>query len=470
MKLIKHPWIFLLIACVITLIIKIPHLGLPYFFDETYSYFPAIQEMAKTGPTLIPGSLPILMSKGHPLFFYFLASLWMKYIAGHSIIMMHVFPLLISLLALFALHRFAKRHTNIELANTAVVLMSVQALFLAQASLVLPEVLLFALFMFSFDAYLSRNYGLFAIFGSLMILTKETAAVFLMVFGLAYVVENVKTWKTPIFWKNLILTGTPVLVYFMFLLLHYRNYGSFFFDEHLGYITIDRLKVLYKFNSSFWMIFLAQGRNLLFFAAMIALITLLFRKTKIEYARFLILCIPFVLIFIVFTVLNFYVYRYVLPILGIVMLALLSLLSQIRMKYLFVNMAFIAAMFFLSLSYTASKSGQSDSDLGYVDYLVVHQEMVKYCESQNWYNHEIGGGYNMVMSLRDHYAGYLSTDKNFKTHHLPGITNRDIIIYDSTCWPNEMPENEKSKLTLVKRFEHNKHWGEIYRTNTFTQQ
>ena len=467
MKYLKHPWIFLIVSFIITVVVKIPHLGLPYFFDETFSYYPAILEMAKVGPSMFPGTLPIILSKGHPLFFYFLASLWMKFIAGDSVILMRLFPLLVSLVALFVFHRFAKRHTNMLLANIAVLLLSVQPLFLAQASLVLPEIFLFTLFMLCFDSYLSRNYGLYALFGSLMMLTKETAAVFIMIFGLAYLIENQGNWKTKLFWRNLVLFAIPVFVYLLFLILHYLEFGVFFFSEHLDLISIDRAKVLYKFNSSTSTLFLAHGRNVIFFTAILAMIILLFRKKKIEYKRFLILSLSILIFYLIFTILNFYIYRYVFPVMGISLLASLVLIQQIKTKYQTLNIAFVVCILSVSGYYSATKRGQSDSDLGYTQFLVVHQQMARYCEQQGWYDKEISGGFNMVMGLRDQFSHYLTTDKNFKTHHLPGIENRDIVIYDSTCWQNEMPESEKSKLTLIKRFEYKKHWGEIYSTKKY---
>lgn len=471
MKYIKHPWLLLLISGIITLAVKIPHLCLPYFFDETYSYYRAILELANVGPTMLPGSVPTIITKGHPLFFYFLGSSWMKFIAGDSVLLMRLFPLLISLGSLYVFHRFAKRHTNLLLANISVVVLSLQPLFLGQASLVLPEILLFLLFMLSFDSYLSRQYVWYALFGSLVMLTKETGAVFIMVFGLAFLFENYRSWNSKVFWRNLLLMGVPVLVYLIFLILHYFAYGVFFYEEHLGYITIDPLKVLNKFNSSVWMLLLAQGRNFIFYTAIAALLTLLVRKKKIEYKRLLILCLTIIIAFMTFSILNFYVYRYILPVLGISLLALLVLIQQIKWKFQPVNIAYILCVISVSAYYSATKRGQSDADLGYIQFLVVHQQMVEYCEQQGWYNKEISGGYNMVMSLRDHYAHYLTTGKNFKTHHLPGINNRDIVIYDSTCWPYEMPQEERSKLKLIKRFEYKQHWGEIYSTsnNEFTQ-
>ena len=466
MKYLKHPWIFLILSCIIVIVVKIPHLGFPYFFDETFSYYPAVLEMARVGPSMLPGTISLVLAKGHPLFFYFLASSWMKLIAGDSVTLMRIFPLLVALVALFVFHRFAKRHTNILLANIAVVLLAIQPLFLAQASLVLPSILIFILLMMSFDSYLSRSYGLYAFYGSLLMLTKETGAVFIMVFGLAYLIENYRNLNSKTFWRNLVLLAVPVFVYLLFLILHYHEFGVFFFSEHLDFITFNSNTVQNKFNSAVWMLFLAQGRNLVVYTAVLALIVLLFRKKEIEYRRFLIFSLSILILFLIFTSVNFFGYRYVLPVLGIVLLASLVLIQQIKTKYQALNIAYIVCILSVSAYYSATKRGQSDVDLGYTQYLVVHQQMVKYCEQQSWYDKEIGGGYNMVMSLRERCAKYLSTDKNFKTNHLPGLENRDIIIYDSTCWPVEMPESEKSKLTLIKRIEYKNHWGEIYSTSS----
>ena len=469
MKFIKHPWIFLLASVIVTIVVKIPHLGLPYFFDETYSYYPAILEMTKTGPGMMPGTIPLHLSKGHPLFFYFLASLWVKFIAGDSIVLTRIFPLIISLIALYVFHRFARRHTNAIIANVGVLLLSVQPLFLAQASLVLPEIFLFTLFMLSFDAYLSRNYIGYALIGSLLMLTKETAAVFIMVFGLAYLFENYQIRKTQKFWINLIYMGIPVAVYGIFLMAHYFKFGVFFYSEHLGYITLDPATLKYKFSSSTSTLFLAHGRNVFFFLAIVALGILIFRKKKLEYKNFLILSLFILVVYLIFSILNFYIYRYMFPVMGIMILASLVLIQQIKTKYQAINAGYMILILTVCSYYSVTKRGQSDADLGYTEFLVVQQEMARYCEEQDWYDREIGSGFNMVMNLRDRWAHYLSTDKNFKTHHLPGIENRDIVIYDSTCWPYEIVAEEKNKLTLIKRFTYKKHWGEIYRTNRLAE-
>lgn len=463
MKLLRHPWLILFLAFAITLVIKIPHLSLPFFLDESFSYYPAILEMAKNGPGILPGTINIDYSKGHPLLFYFLASMWVKYIAGNSIVLTKTFSLLVSMFALFVFHRFAKRHTNILLANIAVILLSIQTLFLAQASLLLPEIFLFSLFMLTFDSFLSNNYKLYALFGSLMMLTKETGGVFIIIFGSSYLIENFKNLKTRRFWTDIIFLSIPIFVYALFLILHYAAFGVFFYSEHLGLISTEGSKILYKFNSATSTLFLKHGRNTIFFAGIIALIYLLIRKKPIENKKFLIITIATLAAFLIFTILNFYIFRYVFPVMGIMLLASLYLVQQAKTKNRLINVAYIVMIVIVTAYYTSTKRGQSDADLGYTQFLPVYLEMTEYCEKQGWYDKEIGAGFNMVMGMRNNYSGYLNTEKNFHMHNLPGIKNRDIIIYDSTCWPYEMPPEESSKLELVKHFEYKKHWGNIYK-------
>jgi len=463
MKLLKHPWLFLILSFAITVAVKIPHLSLPFFDDETFSYYPAVLDMAKNGPGILPGAIPLIKSKGHPLFFYFLASLWVKYIAGNSIVLTRVFPLLIALFALFVFHRFAKRHMNIILANVSVVLLSVQAMFLAQASLLFPEILLFSLFMLCFDSYLSGKYGLYALWGSLMMLTKETGLVFIFVFGISYLVENYRNISTRKFWLEIILLSIPVFVYGLFLILHYLKFGVFFFSEHLNLISFDSTIIWHKLKSAVSILFVRYGHSLITFPAVGAFAWLLIKKKKIRNKRFLLISLFTVFAFLIFSILNFYTYRYVFSVMGIVLLSLLMFIQQVKIKYHVVNIGYVVLILATAGYYTATKQGNWDVDLGYVQFLKVHKQMVNYCEQQGWYDKDFGAGFNMVMAMRDHFAGYLSTDRNFRMHQFPGIKGRDFIIYDSTCESFKMPQNDSENLELVKRFEYKKHWGEIYR-------
>lgn len=177
--------LFFIIPVVILLIIQIPNLGLPYFWDEAWSYFPAIKKMAEVGPSLMPGVLPIDYCKGHPQLFFFITSAWMK-IFPDNIIMMRILPLLFSIALLVAIYVGLLKLANWETAIIASLLLSVQSMFLAQSIFLLPEMLLTLLFVLSFFFFLQKKFTAYAITSSLMVMTKETAIIFPIVFSLFY--------------------------------------------------------------------------------------------------------------------------------------------------------------------------------------------------------------------------------------------------------------------------------------------
>ena len=114
------------------------------------------------------------------------------------------------------------------------------------------------------------------------------------------------------------------------------------------------------------------------------------------------------------------------------------------------------------LYFSLTKKGKTDIDFGYVSYLPLQKEMVVFCEKQNWYDKNFATEFNMIMAMRDPFTGYHTTSKGFKIHSLPTLENIDIVILDSTGEWTELPENQKDKFSLVKRFENKNDWGEIY--------
>ena len=74
----SHPGFLLFLCWLIFIIFKLPHLSLPYYSDEAWSYIPAIHMMETNGLSMLPDALPPDVSRGHPLLFYFLGALWMR--------------------------------------------------------------------------------------------------------------------------------------------------------------------------------------------------------------------------------------------------------------------------------------------------------------------------------------------------------------------------------------------------------
>ena len=120
---------------------KIPDLFLPYFWDEAWSYVPAIKDMTLKGPSLLPNSISPDLYRGHPLLFYFMSSTWIK-LFGTNIWITKLFPLIISLFFLQTVFSFTKKNFNYLTAILTLFFLIIQSVFFAQSTFLLPEVLI----------------------------------------------------------------------------------------------------------------------------------------------------------------------------------------------------------------------------------------------------------------------------------------------------------------------------------------
>ncbi|MCG6186596.1 ArnT family glycosyltransferase [Maribellus maritimus] len=460
-------WLFT-IPLLFVAIVKFPHLSLPYFWDEAWSYFPAVYKMYETGPGLLPGALPLWDAKGHPLFFFFLSSSWMQ-LVGTSVFGVHVLPFLISLATLTALFFVVKKHTNLWAANIAVLLFSVQSLFLAQVTMLLPEMLITLLLLLAINSYLNQKYLAFAIWSSIMVLTKETSIVFVggfLLYHLAVYLKPGKESRKYILESLLILL--PILVYGSFLILHKKEFGSFFFQEHTGYIQLSFASIMNKLKIATGIIFTRYGRNIILLAVVVALVYLLLKKKKLKNKNLLGLLVFQTVIFLLFSALNFYTQRYMLVLLALFVIIAGVLLEQVRFKKMIVNGSILALIIAVPLFYTFTKKSSADSDLGYVQVVKVHQEMVKYCEEQAWQDEPIAASFNLIFCLRNPHLGYVSNGKGFSNVvNLDKFKDAGIFINECTSYGAESQlDSIKSENKMVKEFRLKHAWGEIYTNQT----
>lgn len=455
---------FVVIPLLFVVLIKVPHLALPYYWDEAWSYFPAVFKMYENGPGLLPGALPLWDAKGHPLFFFFLGSLWMK-IGGTSVLWMHILPLLISLGTLLAIYSLVKRIVNIKAANIAVLLFGVQSLFLAQATMLLPEMLVTLLLVLSINFYLLKKFWLFVVSASLMVMTKETTIVFAGGFMVYHLLDYLKPGKEArkYILENILLM-TPLLVYAIFLLLHKKEFGTYFFSDHMGYIQISSSSILNKLQIATGIIFTRYGRNIILLAVIVALIYLLIKKKKIAGANLLGLILLQTVLFLLFSVINFYTQRYMLVLLALFMIAAGILIEQLRFKKQWILTGLIAILVVVSAIYSFTKKSNSDSDLGYVQSVKIQRQMARYCEEKGWQNKPIAASFNMIFALRNPNLGFLSGDKAFTA-----VTNwgkfreTEILLNESTFYDfrSEL-DTVKKEDQLIKEFHRQHAWGEVY--------
>jgi len=462
---IKH--FALLVPIGILLVVQVPNLSLPYFWDEAWSYMTGINKMAEVGPSLLPGALPIDYCKGHPQFFFFLASLWMK-LSGGSVAAMRLLPLLFSIGLLVAVYVGLYKIANWQSALFASALISVESMFLAQSIFLLPEMLLALLLVLSFFFFISKKYLLYALSASVMVLTKETAIVFALVFGLFYLFPLVnKNERRAFKGLDLICMLLPGLVYATFLLLHYKAFSILFYGDHVGYIKFDWPVISGKIKSALSSLFVRNGNSMVSLLFVAALIGLLFSK-KIN-RKPVILAVCLIMAFLAFSVLNFYTLRYGLVALIIFIVALSFILGQLAikpvLKYVVVTLV-LGLCFYKSMT----QKSNSDVDLGYVNTIKVHQKLVEYCEQKGWQDKTFAVSYNMIFNMRDRKLAYVTGQNDFSAiSDWKSYKEAQYFIFESTFENNEIVQEVKAQYTPVVTFTDHHAWGYIYQNPSYIE-
>ncbi len=467
-----------LIAIVLLFVaLKIPHLNVPFYWDECWPYASAIRRMFELGPTLLPGSLPEEYSRGHPLLFHFLASAWMK-IWDTSSISMHSFSLMVACSAIIIVYETGLRIFNKLVAFNASLLVAFQVLFFVQATFLLPEVLLAALGMLTIFAYSSRRNILLLISLSLLLLTKESGLILGFVLGVHALIQLVR--NRAHFMQNLvrILMLIGALVPFvLFFLLQYQHTGWLIFPVHENLIDTGSQDVFQKIKSCFTILFISDLRAYQWLVLLVCVIAIIVIRRRItintaiwnsaKQGKLLILCSGlFVVAFMLFSSFNILISRYLLvallPLLLILSVLISTFAEQLLLKRAWLSSLAIAAI--LAIAF-AKDRGHNDSNLGAYNAMKVQQGIVDFLEKRNAFEAGIcSDQYLQRIILTDPYTGYLSSEQRVfhaVSEMLQGGTQFVILT-------NIEPEGKygfvksDSTFKLVYTMQINSVWGEVY--------
>lgn len=462
MKEISLKNLLFIIPVLILLIIQVPNLTLPYFFDEAWSYFPAIKKMAEAGPSLLPGAVPIDYCKGHPQFFFFISSLWMN-VFSDNITVMRILPLLISVALLIVIYQLLLKFINWEAAFIASLLLSVQSVFIAQSIFLLPEMLLTLLFVLSFYFFINRQYIAYAIVSTLMVLTKETAIIFAVMFGLIYIFSLLwPSERAKYHHLHLLALTAPGIIYALFLLLHYLAFDTIFYGDHLQYISLSWPVIYDKINVASSFIFIQYGRRFITYAALVSLFILLFQKPK--NIRFLVVGILSYSGFMLFSVFNFFTQRYWLVLIVIFIILSAYIIGQLRINQT-IKAILTLVLASVCMYFTLTEKQNADIDLGYVETIRTHEALVQFCEENNLYDVPLSVTFNMIFALKENDLGYVKSDKAFT--HIMDWKHYDearYFIYESTMG-EIVPglTRARESYQLVKEIKDQHAWGVIYK-------
>ena len=501
------------------ILFKLPHLGLPYFWDEAWVYAPAITKMWENGPSLLPNAIDSEYSRGHPLVFHFLGGVWMK-IFGNSTTSVHSFALAVSIGVLLALYRFGKQFFSPKVGLIAVIFFGMQRAFLAQSAMLLPEMMMALWTLLVMLTWFQKKRFGFAIFASLMLLTKESGVVLLGAIGLwtlfeQFVILKGKPFEREFLFRILWLV-IPVVVMGLYFVIQRIMLGWFLYPAHIGLIDLSWNSIHPKMLLCFEFLFKDQGRWTLTAVFLVSIIV--FSKPFTWTERVIvgggILLIPFFMYFhpglemkliltlvvclialvgwkvwekvpversyshqlswflllfglcyVGFTSVNFMSNRYLMLLMAPVFPFMIHWVGRtfdgpMKRWVFFGLMAVLAAVFWRQ---TSLKSDLKDVSLSYVDALETQLKVVAYVEA-NWdRNDYIYTNHLYDSLLKETHAGFMKGDKAFH--------RTQTTFWEETQWalisnnhPDTVTTNPKylDRLELIDTYRQNWFETKVY--------
>ena len=390
--------------------------SLPYFWDELGVYSQAADYQFHHAMSMMPESVPPVLSRGHPLFFTFITACAMR-VFGDNVFSAHLFCFSISLLLLLAVYLKVSKYFNPLIGFLSAFILAIQPLFLAQSGMVLPEILLALLIFLSLCSYYENKFSQFAIFASLAILTKESAIVIpsaVLIYSFArWMITRIR--PDALSFKAFLLTCFPYFIFALFLFIQKQQNGWYFFPYHLEVVSYSLSEFIQQFKLYAIFIFKDQGRYALSIILAISLLTSILLHRSQGRTFLLILMVPAVLFLIMHALVSIFMARYVMIVLVVFsILAAVSLVSLFPNKWLiFVS---ITALLFISSRHLDDGWFHYDTDLGYRRGVTVVQQAVNYTVSQMKSGDHVYANFPAYFAFCFPEGGYLPNRKILMEH------------------------------------------------------
>jgi 4-amino-4-deoxy-L-arabinose transferase-like glycosyltransferase len=468
LKNIKFDIYFLLLLAIIVIfiIIKIPYLSLPFYWDEAWVYGPALRLMEANKLSLLPDALPIYYSRGHPLLFHFMGALWLR-IFGTSLIASHTYALTISIALIISVYYFCKKLFSKEVGLIACIFLLVQPIFQAQSVFVLPEVMVSLFSLLAIYFFIQQRWLAYIAMATLLLYTKETGIVAIAACGTWFLIETFYIRRKEFQWKKFIINSCYLILPLMFIALYFllqrKMNGWYFFPEHVNYLLHDTRTFSGKIESYFTYLFIYWGRNVLTASIIVSLFIYFFKKKYLHNPanKPLIILSLFILYYLIASSFNFYSDRYTMSMIApFVIITAYLIRTTFRKIFLY---GFVVAVIAVQLFIHLPKKTSSDHNLGYAESIKTHQEMIAYCLQNHFTNKKIFTHFLMFENLRNPYCGYISDDEKFSNATTVFTDSTDLCIFSNMEGKEDYEALKKTgKIKLLKRFESCQAWSEIY--------
>lgn len=464
-----HELLLLLVIAAL-IIIKLPHLSLPYYGDEGFAFGPAVHLMYNSGPSLLPGGLIPDYSYGHPLLFHFMVASWMK-VFGESIFVAKSFALFVSILLLIAVFLTGKSIFNKDAGLLAAILLFFQPVFLAQSSFILLEVLLALLGLLTLFTFFKKKWLLYALAGSALILTKESGL--FLIFALCVwqlleiFIEKEHEFSARRFLFRYLIILIPAMIFGLFLIQQKLTWGWFLFPNRMDDMAITFDSINHNLGLIRKIVFFMHGRVWLVWGLIVALLGYYFlpgKRFDWKQWKFIWLIMLFVGVFWFMSSLNFISNRYFLILMPLLMLVISALAVQAFQLKKWLLYPFIVAMIFTQSLYAFRHYNTGDDNLGFTDVVKVHLNAIRFMEESNLRDEYVYAHFLMLYNLQHPISGYLTDGKVF--NNLTGIftDSVDYAVISNVELQRELDSiRSLPHLALMKRIEVGLAWSEVYR-------
>lgn len=464
------------------IILKIPHLSYPFFWDESWPYATAVHALYEAGPSLSPSAIAPELSRGHPPLFIFLAASWMK-VFGSSLTAIHSFPLCLSAIFAICIYEITRRIFNPATGVLALLLILFQPLFYVQASAVLPEVMLaffglLALYFYATERLFSMALALICSF-----YTKETGLTIGLSLGLFSIFRLlVKDIDRRTFYKHLAAFVVPLIGIICFFIIQKQQLGWYFFPFHVDLLSHTEVSRASKIKTGLKVLFLVDNRVYITISCMALLLLCSWRQMTQKWASiiqeikaawrppfsttqlFILSFLIFLPVFIVFCAFNFFIHRYF--IIAFVplnmLLAAIMVQASRRLSTVFPMLLLVIGIFHFWNQRQLNEV--YDDQLGAYDGMYVEQMMIQYLEEHYAYDHPIASdAYLLRTQITDARTRYLRGSQTYSNVQMNIDEHTQLILFSGKEADTQYERvKQNPDFKLVRRWERGKAWAELY--------
>jgi 4-amino-4-deoxy-L-arabinose transferase-like glycosyltransferase len=293
----------------------------------------------------------------------------------------------------------------------AALLLLAQPLFLAQSTLLLPEIPMTLACLWSMRAFSRRRYALAGVFVALAIFIKETSVtldfVLAALMALSWIRARAVTRKDA---RGMAALLTPAALYGLFLVIQKQQNGWYLYPFHSGQIDFHWSAMKGTLAKGLGFVFVEQGRiGLTVIVALWALLRIAGEHDDADRSRddLVGVFVVFALAFLVFSAGNVFMKRYLLcllPPFAILASRALFLLARRQSRVLLLA---ASALCLLCLAELRATSFNCAYDMSFRDAVRVQQEASRYLTQTVGSDRPILANFPTVFGLEDPRYGYV---------------------------------------------------------------